>query len=253
MGVECVDDTLSVCVVCGDDFTGLLLGIVANLCKAPFETCVSPVETGLHTIAEVAEAPLHSSDAVLLCELVLVAHALYKLLSAAAAVLNGRNNSGVAEVDCVDNALSREAYLTGDVLDSGLNIAAALLKSVEVDIQGLRELADSVAIALHGGLDTIGILVVLELSADSVQLSLHFDALGSSSYAVTVTKAKAAIAEQREEHQISKRVVHSFAHVAIAVVVAGQDSCRQIVIIAAVATINFLNHVTHSFKCLKSC
>lgn len=93
------------------------------------------------------------------------------------------------------SSASREANLAGNLLDSSLNVAAALLKSVEVDVESLRKLAKSKAIALDSRLNAVGILVVLQLSANSIELSLSFDALCSNARAVSVPEAEASIAE----------------------------------------------------------
>ena len=95
-------------------------------------------------------------------------------LSLAAAVLQSLDNIAVTEVNSIDNTLSREANLTSNLLDSSLNIAAALLKSVEVNVKRLSQLAKSKTIALDGGLNTISILVVLQLSADSVEPEFQY-------------------------------------------------------------------------------
>ena len=105
------------------------------------------------------------------------------------------NDIAVTEVNSVDNALSREANLTSNLLDSSLNIAAALLKSVEVNVKRLSQLAKSKAVALDGRLNTVGILVVLQLSADSVELSLSFDTLSGNASAISISEAKASVAE----------------------------------------------------------
>ena len=99
-------------------------------------------------------------------------------LSLAAAVLQSLDNIAVTEVNSIDNTLSREANLASNLLNSSLNIAAALLKSVEVNVKSLCQLAKSKAIALNSRLNTISILIVLQLSADSIKLSLSFDTPG---------------------------------------------------------------------------
>lgn len=95
-------------------------------------------------------------------------------LSLAAAVLQSLDNIAVTEVNSIDNTLSREANLASNLLDSSLNITAALLKSVEVNVKRLSQLAKSKTIALDGRLNTISILVVLQLSADSVWAEPEF-------------------------------------------------------------------------------
>src|SRR5699024_6276920 len=137
---------------------------------------------------------------------------------------------------------SRETNLAGNLLDSSLNIAAALLKSVEVNVKRLSQLAKSKAIALNSRLNAISILVVLQLSADSIELSLSFDTLGSSTCTIP-TKAKASIAEQSQEHEVSKRIVHPVVHTSThhgghrapiisAVITVCQDgSCERVVVV----------------------
>ena len=70
-------------------------------------------------------------------------------LSLAAAILKNLDNITVTKINCVNNALSRKAELTSDLLNSCLNIAAALLESVKVYIKGLCELAKSKCVTLN--------------------------------------------------------------------------------------------------------
>jgi hypothetical protein len=184
-------------------------------------------------------------------------------LSLAAAVLQSLDNIAVTEVNSIDNTLSREANLTSNLLDSSLNIAAALLKSVEVNVKRLSQLAKSKTIALDGGLNTISILVVLQLSADSIELSLSFNTLSSSTCTIP-TKAKASIAEQSKEHEVSKRIVHPVVHtsthhgghraqiVSTVITVCQDGSCGRVVVVIAVTTIDFFYSFSHNLKNLES-
>ena len=82
-------------------------------------------------------------------------------LGLAATVLQRLNNIAIAHVYCVYNPFCGEAYLPGYLLNCCLYIAAALLQSVEVDVKGLRKLAQSEAVSLDSLFDAICVLVVL--------------------------------------------------------------------------------------------
>jgi hypothetical protein len=58
-------------------------------------------------------------------------------LSRAATVVKGLNDTAVTKVSSIDNLLSREVNCSTNLTDSSLNVAAALLKSVEVYIEVL--------------------------------------------------------------------------------------------------------------------
>ena len=131
-------------------------------------------------------------------------------LSLAAAILKNLDNITVAKINCVNNTLSRKAELTSDLLNSCLNIAATLLKSVEVEIKCLRKSADSKCITLNSVLNTVSIRSVLQLSTNDIELSLSFNTL--SACTISVSKAKASIAEKSHKHHIGKWIIHLIVH-----------------------------------------
>lgn len=183
MVVQSVDDALSIVLTGAKNITLILLSLESSRREALRNRKAKVTLTIAEFTSVFAALKLNISTEV--CNLA---------LSLATAVLESLDYIAVTEVNCIDNALSRETNLASNLLDSSLNITAALLKSVEVNIKRLSQLAKSKAVALDGRLNAISILVVLQLSADSIKLSLSFDTLGSSTCAIP-TKAKASIAE----------------------------------------------------------
>ena len=184
MIVQRINNALSVILAGIENVASLALGLIRGRCKS-----LSDCKT------KVTLAIANFSSVLAVLKLNVSAEVRNLTLSLAAAVLKSLDNIAVTEVNCVDNALSREANLASNLLDSSLNITAALLESVEVDVEGLCKLAKSKAITLDSRLNAVGILVVLQLSANSIELSLSFDTLCSNARAVPVPEAEASIAE----------------------------------------------------------
>ena len=161
--VQSVDDTLSVVLTIAKNIALILLSLES-----------SRREALRNRKAKVTLTIAEFGSVFTILEEQVTAEISNLALSLAAAVLQSLDNIAVTEVNSIDNTLSREANLTSNLLDSSLNIAAALLKSVEVNVKRLSQLAKSKTIALDGGLNTISILVVLQLSADSVEPEFQY-------------------------------------------------------------------------------
>ncbi len=183
MVVQSVNDALSVVLTGAKNIALILLSLESSRREA-LRNCKAEVALAIAKFASVL-AVLKLNVSTEVCNLT---------LSLAAAVLESLDNIAVTEVNCVDNTLSRKANLAGNLLDSSLNVAAALLKSVEVDVEGLCKLAKSKAITMDSRLNAVGILVVLQLSANSIELSLSFDTLCSNARTVSIPKTEASIA-----------------------------------------------------------
>lgn len=243
MAVQSVDDTLRVCCSGIDDVAGLFLRVIAYLGESSFETGVRAVESGKHTV-----------DDVFLSELVFVTHSEDRLLGVAAAVFERLYDVAIAHICGIDYAFGRETHLSGNCLYGGLYVAAALLQGVEVNVQGLCKLAQSETIALYSLFDAVGVLVVLQLRANGIELCLRFNALrgccgGSHSIA---SETKTTISEQGKEHEVCKWIVHPAVHTghssvhhsghsprAVVVLTIGKNRSSERVVVVAVATIDF--------------
>ena len=157
--VQSINDALSVGICVVDNVTGLLLSFIPYLREALSNYSAN---------VTLAVAEFTSILAVL--KLNIGAEICNLTLSLAAAVFDSLNDIAVTHIHGIYNSLSRETNLAGNLLDSGLNIAATLLKSVEVNIKVLCKLADSERIALNSRLNAVSILVIAssESSASSV-------------------------------------------------------------------------------------
>nr|DAH89702.1 MAG TPA: hypothetical protein [Caudoviricetes sp.] len=166
MNVEKIHDLLGVVLVSTNDVALVLLRLEGRGGEASLNTCISPIETRLHSIYD-----------VFLAELILVAHLDDRLLSLAAAILESLSELEVAREDSIDNLLSIRVSLSSQQGNTLANIADSTLEGVEIAIEVTSKLVDSKVNSLDRIHDEVGVLVVLHLGSDCRKLVLYLGIL----------------------------------------------------------------------------
>lgn len=242
VAVKGVDNPLSVVLTCAHDVALVLLHLEADAGEATLDAPVHEIKSSLDLVLD-----------ILLSELVLVAHPEDVLLCVAAAVLDCLDDVAVAHIYGIYDTFSREADLSAYLLDSRAHGADSSLQLVEVAVETCRECGDGIVIALDCRHQQVAVVVVGHLIAESVNLSLYFSALETS-----VSEAESVTAEKRQEDEVHPRVVHPIVCASIhcghqshriSVFFPEHCSCED-VIVASVATIDFVHHFRHNMLVL---
>lgn len=187
-------------------------------------------------------------------------------LSFAAAILNSGKNTAIATFHSSNNLLSTVPHLIAETGNTCTDVAATIFEGIVVNIQHLGKFPNISINAHHGTLDAIGVLIILQLSADSLKLVLNFDILLGLAIATT-TFIPAAHEATSEHHpnQISEWVVplliltqhgksHGI-HVMVALVSHGSNSQGIMVVVSTrvvIAIDLFSDFVFHNFGIFKS-
>lgn len=183
-------------------------------------------------------------------------------LSFAAAILNSGKNTAITTFHSSNNLFRTVPHLIAETGNTRTDVAATIFEGIVVNIQHLGKFPNISINAHHGTLDAIGVLIILQLGADSLKLILHLNVLSVLSVTIPATHEATS---KHHPNQISEWVVPLLiltqhgkshgVHEMVALVSHGSNSQGIMIVVSTrvvIAIDLFGDFVFHNFGIFKS-